>query len=937
MDEFSDFVSLHNPILIGVTETWFSDCIDSSEVSLPGFSLFRADRIGSTGGGVAFYVRSALSPQLVYVGMSAEELVEQIWLDINIHGVSILFGLIYRSPCSIYSAWLEQLTRLAGRRRVVVMGDFNCPDINWSADSHVSRLSPISTLLLGVARSCGLSQLVREPTRLSPTGNSILDLLLVSDELLVSHVRCFPPLSTSDHCIVAANLLVSSVSTTATMKRNFWKADLDMIRIKASELSWFPTDEGVESRWKVIKSNLQGLTDVYVPLAAASVPSARPPWLTKPIRALLHRRGKAWRRFRDSGLPNDYDSYKSLRNLCKLRLRQSKKLYETALLDNCATRPKQLFAYINRKSRTPPGIPDLRDSSGHWFHDNHDKACLFAAQYSSIYSGANTSNVPSHCSHSPASDMDELSDVNFTEGDIYSLLRTINSTKSPGPDGIHPLIVKTLAAVLAPPLYSLFRMSLDTATLPLDWKTGIVRPYLKGGDTADPANYRPICMSSVVIKVLEKLVRNVLDHFLARKGFFSSAQHGFVPGRSCITNLMLSREQWCDAWGARLPVHVILIDFSKAFDRVNHRLLLDKLMALGVSGLLSNWISAYLRNRIWKVAIGDSFSGDVVAESGVPQGSVLGPRLFTVFVHDLPSVIDSNCLLYADDLKVWRVISTPRDVDILQNDLNKLSDWATGNHLPIHPQKSEALVVSRENASVCYSVMGKNIPVVSGARNLGLLVRQDLKTADHTVKARNAGLRLLWKFRRSLTHWSSGMFCTVLKTFIRPVMEYGAPVFHPITRAEMLSLEDVQRIGSRMIPRIGRWHYIDRCKYLKLFTLEYRSHRADLILLFRTIVLHQFPDLFSLFVLDTPMSRSGHPYRLAVIRPVNRPLSIADIYRWSHRVIPLWNSLPSSIVTANSLAIFKTSLDEYCISLALGDELRAGHLHHSPFGEQLTC
>ena len=100
-----------------------------------------------------FYVRSTLSPQLVYVGTSAEELVEQIWLDINIHGVSILFGLIYRSPCSIYSAWLEQLTRLAGRRRVVVMGDFNCPDINWSADSHVSRLSPISTLLLGVARS----------------------------------------------------------------------------------------------------------------------------------------------------------------------------------------------------------------------------------------------------------------------------------------------------------------------------------------------------------------------------------------------------------------------------------------------------------------------------------------------------------------------------------------------------------------------------------------------------------------------------------------------------------------------------------------------------------------------------------------------------------------------------------------------------------------
>ena len=283
-----------------------------------------------------------------------------------------------------------------------------------------------------------------------------------------------------------------------------------------------------------------------------------------------------------------------------------------------------------------------------------------------------------------------------------------------------------MASVIAPTVHQLFRLSLDTAALPLAWKQGVIRPFLKGGDPAQPSNYRPMCMTAILVKILEKFVKRAIDRHLATRQPALPGQHGFVQGKSCVTNLLLAREEWCEAMECRQPVHAVFIDFSKAFDRVNHEILLRKLEGFGVSGNVLHWIGAYLTGRTWRVRVQDHLSSARPALSGVPQGSVLGPRLFTIYVSELPGLIGSKCLLYADDLKVWRTVQTHEDAVALQQDLDALNKWSVKNYLPINPAKCSAMVIGRSQEQPQYTFNGLGIVTVKSVRDLGGLVSDDL-------------------------------------------------------------------------------------------------------------------------------------------------------------------------------------------------------------------
>ena len=498
---------------------------------------------------------------------------------------------------------------------------------------------------------------------------------------------------------------------------------------------------------------------------------------------------------------------------------------------------------------------------------------------------------------------------------------------------IHPVVVKALADIIAPLVYLIFRASLDSGILPLDWKHGIIRPLSKGGDQSIPSNYRPICLTSLFVKALERVVRKSLDNHLFGHRLLPPEQHGFAPRKSCITNLLLAREDWCEAWDRKTPVHVVTVDFSKAFDRVHHSTLLNKLHDLGIRGKVYRWIQSYLTDRTWCVDVNGKLSDPVRSSSGVPQGAVLGPRLFTIYVHDLPHAFSSQCLLFADDLKIWRRIVSPADTSLLQSDLHSLEAWAATNHLPINPSKSQALVIDRCPSDPLYSLSQHPIPFVSSTRDLGLIIQSDLKTSHHTHKARSSGLRMLWMLRRSFTSWSANLFRRLHTSFIRPVMEYGAPVFFPCTRLEESQLESVQHLGTRMIRELRHHSYEDRCRHLDLFTLEFRRSRADLLFLFRLVVKEEYPELQHLVQRTHSTATRGHAFKLLIPQSDSLP----SVYRLSRRAIPLWNALPSDVVTSPSIAVFKQRLDDHFKS---GPQristLRPGPLRNSPFGDRLT-
>ncbi|BHF67049.1 Methyltransferase-like protein 9 [Sparganum proliferum] len=270
-----------------------------------------------------------------------------------------------------------------------------------------------------------------------------------------------------------------------------------------------------------------------------------------------------------------------------------------------------------------------------------------------------------------------VSHLLFPEGIVRRELEALNESKSPGPDEIPPKLLKELASELSVPLSMLFQTSFDTGTLPIDWKLAHITPLYKGGSRASTTNYRPISLTCILCKVMERIMKNELIDFLEVHGLLSNCQHGFRKGRSCTTNLLRSLQSWTRALDDRHEVHIAFIDFQKAFDTVPHQRLLHKLKKIGIGGNFLKWIENFLLGRHQVVCIGQGKSDPAMVGSGVSQGSVLGPILFLIYVDDAARALDCELAMFADDMKIWSVIRGPADEDILQVNLNRLEQWSS--------------------------------------------------------------------------------------------------------------------------------------------------------------------------------------------------------------------------------------------------------------------
>ena len=239
----------------------------------------------------------------------------------------------------------------------------------------------------------------------------------------------------------------------------------------------------------------------------------------------------------------------------------------------------------------------------------------------------------------------------------------------------------------------LFNYSFDTRVLPTVWKSARITPLYKGGKRVSANNYRPISLTSICCKIMEKIVKRELMCFFEQNNLLSDAQHELRRGRSCVTKLLYCLERWTRAVDEGTPLHVIYIDFKKAFDSVPHQRLLHELSELGVRGNLLKWIRGFLLGRTQIVHIGDQQSAEVAVESGVPQGSVLGPILLIIYVNDSVREPDYDVAMFADDIKIWKVIKNTADEQQLQLNLNRLQRWSHEWLLPFNENKFSILRV----------------------------------------------------------------------------------------------------------------------------------------------------------------------------------------------------------------------------------------------------
>ena len=555
--------------------------------------------------------------------------------------------------------------------------------------------------------------------------------------------------------------------------------------------------------------------------------------------------------------------------------------------------------------------------------NDYEKAEALLHHFSSVFVNEPPGNVPKAHPHQVQSSLDDLL---ISEDTIMKKLNNLNVSKSPGPDKVHPKILKLLSSSVSKPLNVIFNTSLRTGILPDDWKKAHVSAIFKKGERKYPNNYRPISLTSIVCKVLESVIRDAIVNHMISNDLFSTRQYGFIPGRSTSLQLLKMLDSVTEAIDSNDQVDIIYMDFMKAFDRVPHRRLLEKVKSYGIDGCILNWIEAFLSNRSHCVVVNGCASSWAPVVSGIPQGSVLGPILFVLYVNDLPEVTNCDTFLFADDTKVLSKISCVEDHTVLQQDLLSLQKWADTWLLKFHPDKCKVLTIkpgsgrSDEIERAYYLENdGKQhkLDNVMHIKDLGVSIDSSLTFEGHFQQIIAKGNMMAGLIRRSFCHLDEDIFVRLYKALVRPHLEYAHVVCHPYKQKHIDALESVQRRATRYVPSLKGLSYQERLCKLKLPTLVYRRVRGDMIETFKIIKIYP-KDVTPVLELHTGITR-GHAYKLSKTRSYK---STTHNF-FTTRIVNLWNSLPNNVVEVDTVIHFEKRLDKFWQNVEFKFDYRA--------------
>ena len=406
--------------------------------------------------------------------------------------------------------------------------------------------------------------------------------------------------------------------------------------------------------------------------------------------------------------------------------------------------------------------------------ESQEKANVINQQFSSVFTNENVSTLPD-LGFSPYNSI-VTEDINV-EG-VAKLLSDLQSHKAHDPDGIPAYLLKETATSMAPLLTLIFKASLHQHQLPTDWKTALIFPIFKKGSCKSPANYRPVSLTCIPCKIFEHVLYSSIYKHLEANSILCAPQHGFRKNRSCETQLVTTIHDIATHLNSGNQVDVLFLDFSKAFDKVPHKHLLYKLNYYGICDPYLEWIEQFLTDRTQQVVVENKFSALTPVISGVPQGSVLGPLLFLLFINDLPISIDSLVKLYADDVLMYRSINDVSDHQILQDDLNKLIHWSNIWLMPFNLNKCEHLIITNKSSPFIYyyKLNDYTIQRVQAAKYLGLTIFHNLSWSTHIAGIIGRATSALAFFWRNFNQCSRDVEIKCYLTYVHPIIEYAAVI-----------------------------------------------------------------------------------------------------------------------------------------------------------------
>lgn len=886
-------ILLNNYDVIVFTETWLNIDVLNSEFIDSRYQVYRRDRTHSEfyskvdGGGLLIAVRKEIMSRRM---ADSESSCDDLWVEVELIdgkivkkiGICAVYTVCSSSPMKLkeLNTFLDNTSEVACLLDdIIVIGDFNMRFLTWSkaqnADCMVANNynSELGYALHDFIAITGLNQ----KNSVLNSENRMLDLVLTNLSCKVSQSSCLISKLDPRHPPLSISLDLKTYNFLDSVPRsdyNFYKANYLDIVSELKKVDWYERlncCEGVDEAVEMFYNILHNTIERFVPKRKQRN-QAYPTWFTYDLIRLLKEKDKLRVRVRKHNNPRDRLELDIVRKRCKMLLSTCYRNYIDNTESNIKKNPKAFWTFIKqRKSSSRSAIPSMLHSEETGAAGTGQEVVdLFASHFGSIYNDNTRGDLNNSYMVESPHYTNKIGLIQFRESDVLKVLKKLNPNKGAGPDNIPPLFVKRCAEVLSYPLTLIFNYSLRSGCFPTIWKRARIVPVFKKGDISYVKNYRPVSILSTFSKVFESLVCPILTNHT--KTVITQDQHGFQEKKSVATNLLSYVTPIMSEVDCNRQVDAVYTDFSSAFDKVHHSILLDKLRTqYGICASLLSWFRSYLANREQSVVVNGYESSPYIASSGVPQGSHLGPILFILFINDITQCIrNCNCSLFADDMKLSRVIVSADDQLLLQEDLDRVSQWCLSNNMVLNIGKCQHITFTKKRKPIPthYYINGEEIALVSEVRDLGITLDAKLSFIPQYNNMILKASKMLGFIKRNTKDFRNPSTKILLfNALVRSRLEFCSAIWNPVYVVHSTRIESIQRSFSRHLAFTSsgissRCSYDERLSFFHLKPLAQRRRMLDLIT-FQKIVqgISMCPKLLDQIKINVPMMNSRRRYK----------------------------------------------------------------------------
>ena len=914
--------------VIGLNETLCDSLIPNSELLINDYVLLRRDR-NRHGGGIAVYVSNKFDYKM-RDDLNIPDL-ECLWFELHYPNKSpVLVGEFYRPPNSktdFFETFDKNLDSAVSQNlSCIILGDFNC---NFMPDRDNCNAQKIAFY----TNMYGLHQLIDEATRVTDTTCTTIDLIFVSDKELYKETGIFRT-SISDHYLIYTirDFKANVTKTTSCAEyRSFKHFNEDKFLDELRKVPWHICRdiENIDLTWNTWLNLFMNVVDKHIPKRKKRIRKKACPWITKEIIDIMKERDNILKAAKRDKISTLWNTYKSLKNKVTHLMKIRKREYFSNLILRSNNNSKSVWKCLKDILPTSSEIsPHVINVNGANVTDSTSIANAFNDFFTT-----NAVNItkdiprPPYCKEGYqiiCNANDDCSQFTIQPILLDFVIKEIDHMsidKATGEDGISCKILKLSKHVIAQSLTDIINKSLNTGVVPRAWKLARVVPIFKSGDTSCLNNYRPISILPIVSKIIEKAVHKQLTAFLDNSKILHPNQSGFRAMHSTSTVLTKLVNQWSLNVENKQLTGVAFIDLRKAFDTVDHELLLSKLRSIGCAEGSVKWFESYLSNRRQITNFKDKKSSSLFITMGVPQGSILGPLLFSVYVNSLPNCTKSGVIdMYADDTTLSVYGPTAQEVEQkLSAALSEVMTWITKNRLVLNSDKTCVMVIgSRANLKKVesFNVYLNNTLLnrVHSTKCLGVVIDEELNWSKHVDKVTKTTQRNVGVIKRAKTYLPQSSLKLLYNSLVMPHFDYCSPVWSNRYQSQTNQLFKVQKRAARLIMNQSyETPSVSLFKSLKWMTLEERFEFNRVLMIYKC--LHNLAPPYLSTELVNPCQIHEHFTRITTSGELSLPKFKSDCYKNSPIVssVRSWNMLSRLTREAITVCSFKSLYKRSCV------------------------